>query len=182
MHIAPHEFTSVPFHVRALKLLVRELQLGGESATITARGGAAEDLESDDGVSSFSCASDSLTHLSDTQDENWEEEDKLKEDEISYLSDMIGPKGPITLDNGDLASDMFDDEDLRRDPVYNMDMQVSYFSLRCPIFWMSNVNDIQAHLANFIKECAARNTNNFASIVEQLNAEEMLVIRGVVQA
>jgi len=38
---------------------------------------------------------------------------------------MIGPKGPITLDNGDLASDMFDDEDLRRDPVYNMDMQVS---------------------------------------------------------
>ncbi|KAF8346879.1 armadillo-type protein [Amanita rubescens] len=139
----PHEFTSVPFHVKALKLLVRELQLGGESATITARGGAAEDLDSDDG------------------DENWEEEDKLKDDEISYLSDMIGPKGPITLDNGDLASDMFDDEDLRRDPVYNM--------------------DIQAHLANFIKECAARNTNNFASIVEQLNAEEMLVIRGVVQ-
>ncbi len=46
---------------------------------------------------------------------------------------------------------------------------------------MSNVNDIQAHLANFIRECAARNTNNFASVVEQLNAEEMLVIRGVVQ-
>ncbi len=53
VHIAPHEFASVPFHVKALKLLVRELQLGGESATITARGGAAEDLDSDDGVSSF---------------------------------------------------------------------------------------------------------------------------------
>jgi hypothetical protein len=73
-------------------------------------------------------------NFSDIQDENWEEEDKLKEDEISYLSDMIGPKGPITLDNGDLANDMFDDEDLRRDPVYNMDMQVGDFSLRCPYF------------------------------------------------
>ena len=42
------------FPVKALKILVRELQLNGDSATITARGGAVEDLESDDGVSSFS--------------------------------------------------------------------------------------------------------------------------------
>ena len=62
-----------------------------------------------------------------TQDENWEEEDKLKEDEFAYLSDMIGPKGAITLDNDDVVTEMFDNDELRRDPVYSMDMQVSDF-------------------------------------------------------
>lgn len=38
---------------------------------------------------------------------------------------MIGPKGAITLDNDDVVTGVFDDEELRRDPVYFMDMQVS---------------------------------------------------------
>jgi hypothetical protein len=45
---------------------------------------------------------------------------------------MIGPKGAITLDNGDIATEMFDDDELRRDPVYSMDMQVSDFGSVSP--------------------------------------------------
>ncbi|KAM6498769.1 Armadillo-type fold, partial [Amanita muscaria] len=143
----PHEFTSVPFPVKALKLLVREIQSGGESATITARGGDAVDVESDDG------------------DEEWTEEEKLnqgfKVDEFAFLSDMIGPKG-VKFDDDDVPNILNDiDAEFADDPVYQMDMQ--------------------SHLASFIKECAARNANHFTSIVDQLSAEEMLVIRGVVQ-
>lgn len=38
---------------------------------------------------------------------------------------MIGPKGAITLDNDDVVTEMFDNDELRRDPVYFMDMQAS---------------------------------------------------------
>lgn len=47
---APIEFTSIPFPVKALKLLVHDLQSDGESATITAQGDK-YDIDSDDGVS-----------------------------------------------------------------------------------------------------------------------------------
>ncbi|KAF8641001.1 hypothetical protein AX17_000646 [Amanita inopinata Kibby_2008] len=142
---APHEFTFVTFPVKALKILVREVLSGGDSATITAQGGDTFDAESDDG------------------DEEWTEEERLnqgfKKDELDFLSDMIGPKG-VTFDNDDIL-DEYDDEELKNDPV-------------CQI-------DIQTHLATFIKECATRNTNRFSSVVDQLNAEEALVIRQIVQ-
>lgn len=48
---APHEFTSIPFPVKALKIIIRDLNSGGESATITAQGNTFE-VESDDGVQS----------------------------------------------------------------------------------------------------------------------------------
>jgi hypothetical protein len=46
----PHEFTSIPFPLKALKMIVHDVQSGGESATVTAQGGA-NDVDSDDGVS-----------------------------------------------------------------------------------------------------------------------------------
>ena len=46
----PHEFTSIPFPVKALKILVHDVQSGGESATMTAHGDT-HDVDSDDGVS-----------------------------------------------------------------------------------------------------------------------------------
>lgn len=50
----PHEFTSVPFPVKALKILLHDLQSGGDSATISAQG---ETFEVDsDGVSCISIA------------------------------------------------------------------------------------------------------------------------------
>ena len=48
---APHEFTSVPFPVKALKLLVHDLRSGGDSATIPK---VDLDVDSDDGVRAFS--------------------------------------------------------------------------------------------------------------------------------
>lgn len=38
----------------------------------------------------------------------------------------------------------------------------------------------QAHLLGFLKECAARNTGNFSAVVEQLNPEEIVVVRKAV--
>jgi hypothetical protein len=58
---APHEFTSVPFPVKALKLLVHDLRAGGDSATIPK---AEFDVDSDDGVRTV-CMPPSLHPLSD---------------------------------------------------------------------------------------------------------------------
>ena len=62
-----------------------------------------------------------------TQADDWEEEEKLhqgfKEEEFAFLSDMLGPKG-VAFDNDDYLDDN-DDEDLKNDPVSQMDMQVS---------------------------------------------------------
>ena len=46
----PHEFTSIPFPVKALKILVHDLRSGGESAVINGQG-EEFDVDSDDGVS-----------------------------------------------------------------------------------------------------------------------------------
>ncbi|CDO77258.1 hypothetical protein BN946_scf184753.g8 [Trametes cinnabarina] len=141
---APTEFTSIPFPVKALKLLVHELQSGGESAAMGFNSADLADLDSDDG------------------DEEWTEEERanqgFKADELAFLSDMLGPRG-MAFDNDD-ALEEDDDEDLKNDPVSTMDMQ--------------------AHLVSFLKECAARNTNNFSAIVDQLNPDEILVVRKAV--
>ncbi|KAI8980578.1 ARM repeat-containing protein [Trametes punicea] len=140
----PTEFTSVPFPVKALKLLLRELQSGGEAASMGFNAADVAEVDSDDG------------------DEEWTEEEKanqgFKADELAFLSDMLGPRG-MAFDNDD-ALEESDDEDLRNDPVSTMDMQ--------------------AHLVSFLRECAARNTNNFSAVVDQLNPEEIIVVRKAV--
>ncbi|KAJ7040268.1 ARM repeat-containing protein [Mycena alexandri] len=140
--LSPHEFSSIPFPVKTLKLLLHDVQSGGESATITAQGESYE-VDSDDG------------------DEEWAEEEKLNpNDEFEFLSELIGPKG-MAFDNDDVLEEE-DDEDLQKDPVSTMDMQ--------------------EHLLSFFRECAARNTGNFSVVVDQMNVEEMLVVRRVVGA
>ncbi|EDR15931.1 uncharacterized protein LACBIDRAFT_242896 [Laccaria bicolor S238N-H82] len=140
----PHEFTSVPFPVKALKIIIHDLQSGGDAATISAQGNTVEDVDSDDG------------------DEDWTEEEKLhqgfKEDEFAFLSEMLGPKG-MAFDNDELLDD-HDDEDLKNDPVSQMDMQ--------------------AHLVSFLRDYATHNTTNFCALVDQLTAQEMLVVRQAV--
>ena len=46
----------------------------------------------------------------------------FKEDEFAFLSDMLGPKG-MAFDNDEVLDDN-DDEDLKNDPVSQLDMQV----------------------------------------------------------
>ncbi|PBL00281.1 ARM repeat-containing protein [Armillaria gallica] len=138
----PTEFTSIAFPVKALKILIHDLQSSGESATFAASGGNLPDADDDEG------------------DEDWSDQgDGGKRDaDLQYLSDLIGPKG-LAFDNDDIFEDN-DDEDLKTDPISQMDMQ--------------------EHLTSFLRECASRNTSNFSVLVEQLTAEEMAVVQVVV--
>jgi hypothetical protein len=53
----PHEFTSVPFPVKALKILTHDLQAHGDSAIITSQGNGFNEVDSDDDVSPQNCLS-----------------------------------------------------------------------------------------------------------------------------
>ncbi|TFY79832.1 hypothetical protein EWM64_g4180 [Hericium alpestre] len=140
----PLEFTSIPFPVKALKLLLHDLQTNGEAASMSAPGGLL-DVDSDDG------------------DEEWTEEEKLnqgfKEDEFAFLSDVIGVKGSA-FDDDDIL-DETDDEELRNDPISQI--------------------DLREHTINFLQECASRGVGNFPALVDQLSAEETVVIKRVLQ-
>ncbi|TRM70438.1 armadillo-type protein [Schizophyllum amplum] len=144
----PHEFTAVPFPVKALKIIVRDLLTGGESAAMGAIDEA--DVNSEDG------------------DDDWEEDGTdvggkvnsqgFTKDEFAFLSEMIGPRG-VKFDNDDVLDDD-DDEDLKNDPISQMDMQ--------------------SHLVSFLRDCAAQNTSNFSQLVSQLSPEEQGVVQRAV--
>ncbi|KAF9260865.1 ARM repeat-containing protein [Marasmius fiardii PR-910] len=139
----PTEFTSIPFPVKAIKILLHEVQSGGESATMGASQDDIPDVDSDDGDEDWADTGDSTTR---------------RDTELEFLSELIGPKG-MAFDNDDIL-DVSDDEDLKDDPISQMDMQ--------------------EHLLSFLRECAVRNTNQFSNIVDRLTAEEALVIRKAV--
>lgn len=85
--------------MKALKLLLHDIQSGGESATIPI--------------------------APDDDDKDWsdaESDDGGRGREFEYLSDLVGPKG-LAFDNDDLL-DTDDDEDLKDDPISQMNMQV----------------------------------------------------------
>ncbi|QRV80350.1 importin-9 [Ceratobasidium sp. AG-Ba] len=94
---------------------------------------------------------------SDDADE-WADEEKLylgmKKDELAFLAGVDMEDGEADGRGG------LDDEDLRQDPISKLDMR--------------------AHLLQFLKECAAHNVNNFSQTVEELGAEEMLVVHKAV--
>ncbi|RXW18578.1 hypothetical protein EST38_g7277 [Candolleomyces aberdarensis] len=144
---APHEFSSIPFPVKALKIIVHDLQSGGDAATISAQGGFK-----------------SVETLSEDGEDDWDEEEGLvqgfKPDEFAFLSEMLGPKG-VAFDNDDYLDDN-DDEDLKNDPISQMDMQ--------------------SHLRTFIRDYAAQHGDAFGSIAGQLNVEESLVVHQVLNA
>jgi len=142
----PHDFTRVAFPVKALKMLLHDLQSDGEAATMSAFNTEFQAAEIDD---------------SDDENEEWVEEEKLNQGfmhkEFAMLSDLIGSKDMGFDDDGILS--VVDDDDLKNDQISQMDMK--------------------AHLLSFFKECAARNSNNFSAIVDQLMPEEILVVRRV---
>ncbi|EJD54369.1 ARM repeat-containing protein [Auricularia subglabra TFB-10046 SS5] len=149
----PHEFTVIPFPVKALKLLLHDLQLGGDAAAITAASAGLADSDDDD---------------------EWEDEDKTGEG--AWLSDLLGP-GANGFEDDDVVSD--DDDDFRDDPISQIDMKAC-FAIPSPLALA--LTALQAHILSFLKECAQRNTNNFSAIVDQLKAEEIVVVRAAVQS
>lgn len=98
----PTTYTSVPFPVKALKLLLKDVSAEGGGGG-KKKGGAAYDgeIEEDDG------------------DEDWADDDPLGsagEDEFAFLSDWLDGGGGGENDAQD------DDEDLKTDPLAQIDM------------------------------------------------------------
>jgi len=77
----------------------------------------------------------SRSNLSGLQDEEWTEEEQqhqgFKEDEFAFLSDMLGPRG-ANFDNDDILYES-DDEDLKNDPVSQINMKVGIFHNADPL-------------------------------------------------
>ncbi|KAF8522163.1 ARM repeat-containing protein [Hysterangium stoloniferum] len=140
----PHEFQYIPFSVKALKLLLEDLHVGGDTAALSVQRG---DVASDDGNSEWA-----------DSDEDEKLVQGFKPEEFAYLSEFLGSKGMFDEDEDGIDGGL-DDEDLKQDPVSTMDMK--------------------AHLIFFLKECMK--DEGFHSIVDQLNAQEILVVKQAVE-
>ncbi|KAI0347862.1 ARM repeat-containing protein [Trametopsis cervina] len=151
----PTEFTRIPFPVKALKLILQEMQANGEPASMGYGGLNSSDIQelrSDDG------------------EEEWSDDEAaegpLGAKDVSFLSDMLGAPVPpemlAALGGGSFEDVSYegDDEDLMRDPSVQI--------------------DLRAHIATFLRESANNNTNNFSALIGYLKPEEMMVIQKVV--
>lgn len=89
--------------------------------------GSVPELESDDGVRFPLMAPRSQAYLL-SQEDDWTEEERRNQgfshEEFQMLSEMLGPKG-VAFDNDELLDDN-DDEDLKNDPISQMDMTVRW--------------------------------------------------------
>ena len=94
-----------------------------------------------------------------------------------YITTLIKHKNPFDEEE---SLDQDEDEDLRSDPIAQIDLQVRpihhvFAQRRFSLYWL------QAYLTTFLRECAVRNASNFATLAEQLTEEETLVLQRVVQ-
>ena len=108
----PHQYSSVPMFAKIVKVLLKEWS----SASRAGPGGAGGNRE--DGA---------RTPETDDEDGEWDDEYEPRgggQDDFAFLSDMLGPGGLDALQNDDDFG-LEDDEDLKTDPVYNMDLKVS---------------------------------------------------------
>ncbi|GFZ49805.1 hypothetical protein JCM24511_07208 [Saitozyma sp. JCM 24511] len=94
----PNQYTQIPFQVKALKLLLKDLQALGSGKGIANKPDL--DIEEDDG------------------DEEWDDDDPLGDGvgEFDYLSSWLDQGGGADTDAQD------DDEDLKSDPIAQIDL------------------------------------------------------------
>jgi hypothetical protein len=105
----PHQYTSVPMFAKIIKVLLKEWS----SASHAGGGGAGG---RGDGA---------RTPETDDEDGDWDDEYEPRgqgNDDFAFLSDMLGPGGLDALQNDDDLA-LEDDEDLKSDPVYSMDLK-----------------------------------------------------------
>ncbi|TKY91057.1 hypothetical protein EX895_001056 [Sporisorium graminicola] len=107
----PHQYTSVPMFAKIVKVLLKEWS---SASRVAAGGGSGGD--------------GTRTPETDDEDGEWDDEYEPNaaggKDDFGFLSDMLGPGGLDALQNDD--DDGFgldDDEDLKSDPVYSMDLK-----------------------------------------------------------
>lgn len=95
---------------------------------------------------------------------------------------MLGPNGSLAKfgqdDDSENGIEDPDDEDLRNDPIYNLDIQVSIFLIA---MWvrvdMLLVCLIQTHLVQFFQQAYSNNINSFRQLTESyLNEQEKAVL------
>ncbi|TIC67003.1 ARM repeat-containing protein [Wallemia mellicola] len=96
----PISFTSINFPLKAVKLILNELQNAGTSA---AKSNVLKDVDEDD------------------EDDDWEDDDPLggADDDIHFLSDLLNPGGAGLLDAFDEDDN---EEDLKNDPDAQLDI------------------------------------------------------------
>ncbi|GJJ12042.1 hypothetical protein Clacol_006283 [Clathrus columnatus] len=162
---APHEYRSITFAVKAFKQLLQDLGMD-EDCGLDVKNA---DAQSDDGVRlsvPFQKVPEFDWNLNYLQDSQWADSDEdgekliqgLKKDEYAYLSEILGGKSGFD-DDEDGPSGGLDDEDLKEDPVYTM--------------------DIKAYLRNFISQFAQQ--PELRPMIDQLNAQEILIVKRIVE-
>ncbi|KZT52890.1 ARM repeat-containing protein [Calocera cornea HHB12733] len=134
----PIEYTSIPFPVKAMKIILGDITTDAEPASAGVKLGIPTGTDDDDDEDA-----------DDWADEETVYQERVKDDEFAFLSE--------NWDDEDDFPDDVDDEDLKEDPVSKMDMQ--------------------AYLFAFLRDCAQKNTNNFARIVDELNVEEQMTLQ-----
>ncbi|KAF9516008.1 hypothetical protein BS47DRAFT_1371853 [Hydnum rufescens UP504] len=147
----PVEYESITFPVKALKIILHDLQASVKPAEDDVK---PENAESDDG------------------DETWADEEVfqgMKNEEYRFLSGLSLQKvgydqinncyGLIEFVEDDGVEDAGEDEELRNDPISQMDMRT--------------------HLLSFLRQCAAADPSEFGFIASQLTEEEAAVVKQV---
>ncbi|WWD20442.1 hypothetical protein CI109_104918 [Kwoniella shandongensis] len=133
--INPNQYTQIPFPLKALKLILKDVQA---EPTAKGKGKADLDIEEDDG------------------DEEWDDDDILggggEVGEFDYLSSWLDDKG-----GENDAQD--DDEDLKSDPLAQIDMG--------------------QHLTEVLRHSYASNENGLHEMIDGLTDIEKGILRGV---
>ncbi|KAG8991743.1 hypothetical protein FRB93_002589 [Tulasnella sp. JGI-2019a] len=141
----PTEWASIPFPVKALKILINELQNSAEDPLAYQQGkmhapaNADVDLDAEE----------------DDGDEWADEEDLyrgLKNEELGFLSQYLDE---TPMGDGDDAASI--DSDMKDDPISRV--------------------EIRPHLVNFFRQCAQSNVNDFSRVADELNVEEMIILK-----
>jgi hypothetical protein len=111
------------------------------------------------------------------QDEDWTEEERQHQgftaEEYGMLSEMLGPRG-VNFDNDD--DPVPDEIDFAGDPILQLDMVVCACMTH-----EQGTSDLhaQGQLKGFLKEYAARDQARFGQTVDQLSAQEIMLVRSV---
>ncbi|SPO21446.1 related to KAP114 - Member of the karyopherin-beta family, nuclear import [Ustilago trichophora] len=144
----PYQYGSVPMFAKIVKVLLKEWSSASRTGASGA-GGSREDRAS--------------TPETDDEDGEWDDEYEPRaggQDDFAFLSDMLGPGGLDALQNDDDFG-LEDDEDLKSDPVYNMNLKT----------WLSQYLQ---HLAQ------ATGRASFESLLSpHLNAEEISILHSI---
>ncbi|KAJ1032127.1 hypothetical protein NDA18_001626 [Ustilago nuda] len=143
----PHQYSSVPMFAKIVKVLLKEWSSASRA------GGGVAGGNREDGA-----------RTPETDDENGEWDDEYdpraqgKED-FAFLSEMLGPGGLGALQN-DNDFGLEDDEDLKSDPVYNMDLKSWLSQYLQHLARAAGRSEFQSHLSPHLNEEEASMLNS----------------------